>query len=108
MDIKSPADKHNLVQLGRTLRVWERGAGGLSCSMPAFCLHTGHSTSSPFETLCSKLEGVKKKSVSTAELIFMVYREYRGISWPKTANLAIVTHKIIRPFPFSFFKQLVT
>lgn len=54
----------------------------------------------PFETQRSKLEE-KKKTGSTAELIFMVYREYTGISWPKKANLASVTQKIMCLPPFS-------
>lgn len=52
-----------------------------------------------FETQCPKLRG-KKKSASTAELIFTVYREYTGISCPKKANLASVTQRIICPFQF--------
>lgn len=54
----------------------------------------------PFELQCSKLQEEKKKkhTVSTAELIFMVYREYTGISGPKKANLTCMTQRTICPF----------
>lgn len=61
----------------------------------------------PFNILppskCSVLSWREKKNtVSSTELIFMVYREYTGISCPKKANLGSVTQRIICPSPFSF------
>lgn len=100
MDIKSPADKHNLVQLGRVLRVWDERTQGSAAVCPFWFAHWPFNIL-PFETLCSELEEKKKNTpahtVSTAELIFMVYREYTGISWPEKAILARMTYRIRSP-----------
>lgn len=70
-------------------RVQDWGTQG-SAAACLLLFATGHSKSSPLN--CSVLScRRKKKTLSTAELIFMVYREYTGIQGQKKGNLTCMT-----------------
>lgn len=65
-------------------------ARGSAAVCARFCLHNADFNILPFSVL-SWRGPKKKKAVSTAELIFAVYREYTAILCPRKANLAGVT-----------------
>lgn len=89
---KSPADKHNPFQLGAALSVQGSGLGSvrLSCGVRAPFAHWLFPTSSPLN--CSVLScSRREKNTHTAELIFVVYREYAGFAGSKKTALTCMT-----------------
>lgn len=108
MDIK--ALLINTIRFSWEVRSVFRVQGWRARGSAAVCVPASVCTRRPFNILpfkmqCSKLEGGKKRTVSTAELIFTVYREYTGISRPKKANLASVTQRIMCPSPLNVHRK---